>query len=265
MIPNDPLAGCRAKIIRFYEQRDHFKSEVEDWWCNAYKTRVEQDTASNTQIMRLTDVVMPPERLMVLISEMMYNLRSCLDQLFWQAVIADGGTPTKQMQFPIFWTKKEFLGRKDRYCVRANKGAPWVPQISPARLAALHRLQPWYSPKPRRLHPLWVLNTLCNIDKHRYVLSAVPRMGKGIIEVGYARASDLPSFIPTALKEGAVVMTGPIPGPNSQMKVKFACTLLFDTGTESARGLNVMYALRDMGPWIETRVLSPDGFAMGLV
>jgi hypothetical protein len=102
--------------------------------------------------------------------DVIYDLRSALDHLAWQLVIANGGTPVTpednagpSTAFPIFHSKE------------GAKGGPRPPVsiaggVNTAALAVIERLQPYHRVDDPQLDPLWQLSELCNTDKHRLLL-----------------------------------------------------------------------------------------------
>lgn len=97
----------------------------------------------------------PPLRLSVLLGDMLHNLRSSLDHLAWQLVLANGGTPDKKTSFPILLQRK-------------NAPPEIAGEISPKAAALVEHFQPYNnaSGAPGE-DPLHVLGALNNIDKHR--------------------------------------------------------------------------------------------------
>lgn len=96
-----------------------------------------------------------PLRLSVLLGELLHNLRSGLDHVAWQLVLANGGTPNKKTSFPVLVKRK-------------NAPLQIVGGISTQAAALAGDLQPYNnaSGAPEE-DPLHVLSTLNNIDKHR--------------------------------------------------------------------------------------------------
>jgi hypothetical protein len=91
------------------------------------------------------------------LGDFVYNLRSGLDQLTWQLCLAGGGNPGTNTMFPIH--EKDDSDSEARFLKR-------VKGISAAAIDILRDLQP-YKRSDFRTHPLWQLNELGNLDKHR--------------------------------------------------------------------------------------------------
>jgi hypothetical protein len=91
------------------------------------------------------------------LADFAYNLRSGLDQLAWQLCLAGGGTPGRGTMFPIF--------EKDDPPTQANF-LKCVSGMPPDAIDVIRDLQP-YKRADFRQDPLWQLNALANLDKHR--------------------------------------------------------------------------------------------------
>jgi hypothetical protein len=86
-------------------------------------------------------------------------MRSALDHLVWQLVIANGKTPSGKNMFPICTTLSNFTEeiRRERLL-----------GVSISAHTLIDALQPYHRGQPLcDLHPLWILSKLANIDKHR--------------------------------------------------------------------------------------------------
>lgn len=106
-----------------------------------------------------------PLRFSVLIGEIAHHLRSSLDHLIWQLVLANGAKGTGRTEFPIFREPP-----KD-----AEGERPFGKKIAGVRadaVKAIRQMQPYNNPEPH-LDPLWLVHELDRIDKHRLLLSTV--------------------------------------------------------------------------------------------
>jgi hypothetical protein len=96
----------------------------------------------------------PPE-VSVLIGEVLYNLRACLDYTVYELSALDSGAHKGGTQFPIKDTPDGFKRRR--------KG--FLNGINDSHAAAIERLQPYNGVNWTK-----VLRTLSNPDKHRYLV-----------------------------------------------------------------------------------------------
>jgi hypothetical protein len=118
-------------------------------------------------VMRVFDVPVIDTEWRLVIGEILYNLRSALDQLAWQLIILAGKQPNERTQFPIRDTPFNDAGDL--------VGAELRPTIHHAGIrAAVEEVQPYRGvqgePHPFNLSPLWKLHRLNIIDKHRLLL-----------------------------------------------------------------------------------------------
>lgn len=111
------------------------------------------------------------------IGEILFNLRAALDHLAWQLVLLDGKRkPGDETQFPI----RETPFTKNGHLV----GARIQPAISnPQILHLVDEVEPYYghdlTPQPPCRSPLWQVNKLNNIDKHRVLLVVLVALDEG--------------------------------------------------------------------------------------
>lgn len=94
----------------------------------------------------------------VAVGEVAYNLRSGLDHLVWQLVLANGTDPDAQTEFPIF--REESGYRKT--AKRKLRG------LTESQIQSVGLLQPFRDEITIGPH-LWMLHSICNIDKHRHL------------------------------------------------------------------------------------------------
>lgn len=92
------------------------------------------------------------------LGDFVYNLRSGLDQLAWQLCLAGGGNPGRDSMFPIY---ERDDAKSEELFLKRVKG------MHPDAVAIIRQLQPYKRGADFRKHPLWQLNELGNIDKHR--------------------------------------------------------------------------------------------------
>ncbi len=100
----------------------------------------------------------PPDDLALLAGDAIHNLRSALDLLVGQLVIANGKDP-KREAFPIGDTKTDF--ETGRFGIKTLKG-----RISSDAIRVMRELQPYQGGNDS----LWRLHKLDIVDKHRLLL-----------------------------------------------------------------------------------------------
>ena len=150
--------GVSAKIERASEQTQTLRSEMDEL-CSAIKQGVKEEFHGDAGEQRWvycgerSDV---PIAWSIRIGEILHNLRSALDHLVWQLVLANGQKPEHHNGFPICSDKQVWL----RECPRKLQG------VSDAIKNEIYLLQPF---KAAVSHPLLALRELHNIDKHRHL------------------------------------------------------------------------------------------------
>ncbi len=151
-----------AKINRAGDQTNSLKTDME-MFCTGIQQSIAHEVREDTNEQAWVFQGKTPEVPIVWsvrLGEILYNLRSTLDHLVWQLVLANGENPGRHNAFPIVnaavdWQKEE----------RKLKG------VAPDVKAMIRRLQPYTGGinLPFDVSALWTLHSLCNIDKHRYL------------------------------------------------------------------------------------------------
>jgi hypothetical protein len=124
---------------------------------NAYTITRYDDVENGWHIAKIELSDIPP-RICLIAGDAIYNMRSALDQLVWALARLSGIPP--HTQFPIIevWTadaKKRF---ERQIC-----GVP------DAAFCEIQALQPYHRGDAFKSHPLWRLDEMCNLDKHRRI------------------------------------------------------------------------------------------------
>jgi hypothetical protein len=158
-----PLDGVRLKIERarhhFYSlkwQIDSFVQSDE----GAMVLGVEPNADRSEWKLRCVEVPQSNPSWSVEFGEFLYQLRTALDHLAWQLVLAGGATPNASTEFPVFHNEADF----DRRAESKTKG------MASAAIATIKELQPYNAwPEHPKHSMLWKLHELCNLDKHRFL------------------------------------------------------------------------------------------------
>lgn len=207
------MEGVELKIARAAEHLDALGAEASAYLdSNPYQV-VGEPRADGDMLLVCKVYRYPPLRLSVLLGDFLHNLRSSLDHLAWQLVLANGGTPGKKTAFPI-------LSKKASKPIRISGG------VSAKAADLVERFQPYNSTDTTpREHPLWVLSTLNNIDKHRdfniVVLNVSDMLQADLLTDDGARIYMTLQFLSNVGKDkpitdGAVVGKLPSPAGTSQ-------------------------------------------------
>lgn len=169
---NHPLDGVRQKTIRAEEHLATMRTDIERCLekCSVIGKR---DPDKNSLFHFVADFPAPDLSLSVIIGECLHDLRSALDHIVWQLVLRNNGSPVKENMFPICNTAAGFSGQLKRNRLHG---------VSVQAKAIIESLQPYqFGQQSADLHPLWVLNQLMNIDKHRTLaLAAIHAADPGV-------------------------------------------------------------------------------------
>lgn len=150
-----------------------------DKLCAAVKESIvcepHEDTDEQVWVYRGETPITPIEW-SIRVGEILHNLRSALDHLVWQLVLANGQEPSRQNAYPIVNDESEWSRNKHRL-----KG------VTPRVETIVERLQPYTGGinLPFDVRAFGMLHTLCNIDKHRHLnMVIVETSGIGPIDFG---------------------------------------------------------------------------------
>jgi len=160
-----PLDGIRAKIERAKEHIRNLDAEITTYLDGADHTltaTVKYDPSKGGYVREWNITGSPfPERFSVIIGEVVHQLRSSLDHLVWQLVLANGTKkPTDDLEFPVFWESSKYPAAARRK----------IKGVSSTAAKRIEELQPYNATHDLQDHPLLVLHNLDIIDKHRLLI-----------------------------------------------------------------------------------------------
>jgi hypothetical protein len=104
-------------------------------------------------------------RASILAGDVLYNLRSCLDHLVHQLIVAhtDVEPSYRTYEFPIFRSEKQFDESRNRM----------LRDVSPEATSRIREVQPFRSEAPAE-SPLYLLQQLHDLDRRRLLLADCP-------------------------------------------------------------------------------------------
>jgi hypothetical protein len=188
------LTGSYAKLDR---AREHVRSLADaqvDYFGTDQRTRpfdVDHHFDPGTNLYSFIGRVTrePPPRIGTIIGDIAHNLRSALDYLVWELVLAHAGDPEQLgkplPEFPICMTT-ETWERVLRTRIR---------NVSPQAAARLRDFQPFATDSVQLAEaPLRRLDLLCNHDKHRSITvatAAIRAVHDGITYVRSPASADV--------------------------------------------------------------------------
>ena len=166
-----------------------------------------------------------PLNFSVLLGEIVYDLRSALDQCVFQLALDHTGIEHEQTMFPIFTSPSEF----------SKKGARRVEFIGDGPKTLIESLQPYSDRSMPIHHSLLDLNNLSNADKHRVAhlwgLSFTP----GKMEVTSDARID-PSGFGTIFGTGAEIFRVYPSHPTAEMQVRGSISATLSIRNPTAAG-----------------------------
>jgi hypothetical protein len=130
---------------------------VEYCTSNPYEAQSRDDVANDRYVVTLTPRLIKGEVALTL-ADFVYALRSGLDQLAWNLSLLGTPSPSRDTMFPI---------HSDRSSRSEDSFRKKVWDMPCEAIAIIKELQPYQSGDDYVKHPLWQLNELSNIDKHR--------------------------------------------------------------------------------------------------
>jgi hypothetical protein len=155
------MESVDAKLARAKVHLQTFQKDAAQVMENARPTIIRKVNQAQTEhwLVIYSKDPFPPIELSVLVGDCLFNLRSALDNLICGLVRTENPRSScSGRQFSICKDRDTYAST----CINALKGVP-----KEAR-AIVGELQPFHRPEnARELDPLWILNTLCNRDKHR--------------------------------------------------------------------------------------------------
>lgn len=176
-----------SHLLKLDRASTHLKElhEAADQWLNGDHHRywVEGDRQGPfDSVMKVRADDVPADPFALLVGDVVQNLRNCLDHLAFHLAAKFSKPLSKKLaeesQFPIVGDEDR---RGNRGCGRASfKGqARRIAGMDPKAAALIEGMQPYQRGAAFRSDPLWQLQELSNIDKHR-VLHVVAAFSSGL-------------------------------------------------------------------------------------
>ena len=181
---------------------------------NTFESKLEQQVGCDAVIAIILRIKLePPPRVALVLGDFLYNARATLDHLVYYLSVTKTNDPAivRTSEFPIFKDYKLY------------EGGLWkIRAVDPKAQKIIENLQPYHCGKGYNFDPLWKLNELCNIDKHRRLHVIQPPIGDGTIWCPGATITRTETFFNGPLVDGTVIarcwVTLPNPGAHVLMK-----------------------------------------------
>lgn len=230
-----------VKLARADEHLKALNDEVADFLAiRPYDVDTQQDGPRDDISAKVVYRHAPPDRLLMTIGDVLYNLRSALDHLAWSLA---GPKADRRTEFPIFCEERGFLG---------DRGRAKIHDMPAAAQTIIESLQPYKRShsSPERT-PLWMLQAACIEDKHRTFnlvaagVSGDIHVSTNLCHPGYGLTGTTGDYL--TFKDGAEIFH--IPGPLDPSQVQDYSRYTFDVAFDPkgpARGIRLREGLRDM-------------------
>lgn len=157
---NEVFDRIRLKADWAHDHIDKLDRAIGDFLTKRhFRIRDEQDSETLEHTYRFIDADPFPPEIVGHVGDALHNLRSSLDHLVWQLVIANGKKPCRKNSFPIF--------DPERGTPFAEITKETLKGVHPKAVEAIEKLEPFYD-------LLWLLHRLDILDKHREILALGP-------------------------------------------------------------------------------------------
>jgi hypothetical protein len=162
-----PLYGATVKLASARERFDHLQSLITELTERVSNSSIalESDPNDGKDVIVFRFSQQPPVKWSVILGEIIHDFRSALDHAIYQLTIHHSKRPLERTEFPIFKDEAKYLK------TTSDGGHFKIRGIPPAAIKAIDAIQPFETQKGNRQAldevPLWCLQELSNIDKHR--------------------------------------------------------------------------------------------------
>lgn len=156
------MDSVNQKLYRARVHFDELTREITAYYKTKPGTMIEvEDGDPNYRKFEFREKMPVPARFGLICGDCLQCMRSCLDYLIWELVLAEGNKPTVLSMFPIEMTLQKY---KDAVTKRHR-----LDGMAESAIAIIDSLQPYHLQDPKE-SPLSILDELTNINKHRRVL-----------------------------------------------------------------------------------------------
>jgi hypothetical protein len=229
------LNSIQLKVFRATQHIDSLKSELQGYFqSNPGKMVRQPHSREDEAVFRFIPNGSMPARFGLIIGDALQNLRSSLDYLVWELVLAANGQPNEKNMFPICSTVELFEEQIRRHRLDG---------VSVDAIAEIKRFQPYHLGQDFAKGILWAIDELTNINKHRRILltnlmaTTVPKENF-VVQDGevwiHHPAGPVQVF-------GSDTQFGPFPIIDGKVKVdaQIAAAIAFDEGP--AKGMEISF------------------------
>lgn len=231
----DPLIGPKLKIERANEHvTDLHAFIIKFMESNPTEIITERDPQGIQDWYVFRWTANPPERISIIIGEVLYNLRSALDHLACALAKLNGATTISDVYFPFAGSEQEFDSERTKR--KMNR-------LSADAIKLIRELKPYRGGNDF----LWCLNKLNCIDKHQVIIvaGAVVTQSQGTAKMIAGTTAPLKFSVPRQIKrfEQEVKIFGFPAGRDPGYEGEVSCEIAF-RDVDIVDGYEVIVTLR---------------------
>ena len=250
------LSGVRAKIERALEHLHAVELEIGTWsiadgydvvtkfYPEAPDQRIQPQGSGYAPVLEVTDRTIL-DRIALVTGDCVHNLRSSLDHLAHQLVRVANNTPDGSTAFPVLDERMTDKGNVKTLSVSGG--------VTPDALALIEAAQPYQRGEDDpTLHPLWLVQNLDNIDKHRTLNVMAGMVAAPSVTLCFKGGAVLHQWQGIqAFKEGTPMAWFPVAGPPEDVEVNTRYTPFVALGDfGSVEGEPVDEVLRELADYV---------------
>jgi hypothetical protein len=233
------LQRVTDKIVWTQQHRQTLDAILKGYFqTNPAKIVREQDSGSNDVFVTVSRTAPIPTGISYAIGDCLQNLRSALDYLVRELVLAANNVPTDHEIFPICDTPKGF-----KNALRRGQ----LDGVDPDAVTLIELMQPYNRRENWEKSALWILNELANTNKHRRLLVTEMRSDHVKLDAFVAGLADRTMSLKIPMF-GSDAKLGPfpakIPADQVQMQRQILICITFNErpveGYEVTETLNVL-------------------------
>jgi hypothetical protein len=158
MIAVTTLVDARLRLARAEEHLAELQPECSGFIASKpYRFFSEYDTDRRQTLLKFSVDRQPPDRIAIVAGDAIHSIRASLDYAAWTLNEAHGGSPNRQVKYPVLETALAFGN---------DKTVKNYAKVMPAVLSLMETTQPYKEAKGLAASPLWVLHKLDIRDKH---------------------------------------------------------------------------------------------------
>lgn len=237
------LESVRQKIVRSAEHLHSLEAEAMRYFsANPGEVVTEEEPHSHRIVLKFREKIPVPVAIPLIIGDALQNLRSALDYLVWELVLAANNKPGDKHQFPICDSIEAFEDQLRRHRLDG---------VAPEAVAEIKGLQPYHCGQDKEKAPIRVLETLTNINKHRRILLAVLAAHHARTEfIGTQTGHSVQSSL-TPRYHNAEIAISPEPVLGDMMEVKGKALFLITFNERPAEGHEISGLLNQLWQYVD--------------